>query len=102
MYCVCGFGFGRRKIKSQNSYQTHGSSEDLPRYTSRAPLTENWLQHLLDSMQEHSFRRRRVRVRGVGHATPFFYSKLSSDNKLLPDGEPQLPVMSENGTVSIG
>jgi len=102
MYCICGFGFGRRKIQSQASYQTPGSSEDLPRYTTRAPLTENWLQHLLDSIQEHSFRRRNSRVRGIEHATPFVYGKLPSDNELNTDEEPQLSAMSENETLSIG
>lgn len=98
MYCVCGFGFGRRKMKQQELNQTPGSSEDLPRYTTRAPLTENWLQHLLDSIQKRSSLRQKFRVRGIEHATPFVYSKVP----LNPDEEPQSSTMSEIETLSIG
>lgn len=102
MFCICGFGFGQRKVKSQDSYHSPESSEELPRYKARAPLIDNWLQHLLDSIQEHSFHRRKVQVRGLGHAAPFVYSSIPSDDGRLPDEETQLPVMSEKGVVSIG
>lgn len=83
MYCVFGFAIGKWRKTTilaglEPSPSSPRSSEKLPRYTSLAPVTQNWLQKTFDYIQDYSSLRHRVR--GVGHTRSFLYARIPSEN----------------------